>query len=283
MDLESVVTLKDDVDEQLDILSQQKEQVLEHSRRAAALTEELRADRSNMEEVLQALKSSYESALENAHVSLKNQVTASASQISKLEAMLVRQQAMLSSLGAAYAPLVKIRPRKIRSNSSSSRLISALENRRRAFDEEFGGGGLKEQPVESDDSRAVRYAELYMSELEDEVLNLRVHLMTELKLRTQLEADKKAVVGSDEAKKSLGVEVEDMIGFIAATSQLSLEEQDLAMTAVADKDSLVAVLNSLHRKAENEVMRLREKDAMRAKQSDNIAYISNISCNFVVV
>ena len=250
--LESVVTLRDEVEEQCELLKEQKEQLLQKSLDATQLLEDARNTNENAEFVVESLKRSYEEALTDANNALITQTTASNRQIQRLEKLLIQQQIQLAGLGAPYSPLVSLRSKSREAVEGSllslgGRTTLPIDRRRLAYLENLAGIPNEDDAHQYANDISTR--DTYLFQLEDEILNLRIHLASEIELRRRLEKEREAV--HDQLKRAEtyldGVEIPDEMEFINVTSSLSIEDQNLSLGKVADKLKMINSLNMLRR------------------------------------
>ena len=275
MDFESVVTLKGDVDEQYELLKEQKEQLLQKSLETANLLEEMRNSDENHDAILESLKRGYEEALANANAALTNQFIASNNQIRRLESLLIKQQVALTKLGAVYTPKVKMQSRLKTEPTTPMYGVQGkkslpIERRYQAYTEELTDSSG--ESIERVRLRPNRSLDSYVSQLEDEVLNLRIYLASEEELRNQIEKDllQLQVQLKNTQNRVDGIDIEDEIELVRATSNLSIEEQNSSLQSVADKCKMICTLNTLRRQVMEKNIVL-EKD-LRSKDGKLIIF-----------
>ena len=262
--LESVVTLKDEVEEEYELLREQREQLMKKSRDANQLLEDMRIRNENNYFVVESLKRSYEDALANANAALTNQAIASNHQIQRLEKLLTRQQMQLTRLGAVYYPRVKVRSGSKTAEQESPPGLGPtttipIERRRMAYLEDLASSPEEGNIQQSLGDKSVR--EPYLVQLEDEVLNLRIYLASETELRRALEMERQALYDQlkDVEANHTGVDIDDQMEFINATSLLSIEEQNSSLQKIADKHKMICSLNTLRRHGVERIAQL-ERD-----------------------
>lgn len=262
--LESVVTLKDEVEEEYELLREQREQLMKKSRDANQLLEDMRIRNENNYFVVESLKRSYEDALANANAALTNQAIASNHQIQRLEKLLTRQQMQLTRLGAVYHPRVKVRSGSKTAEQESPPGLGPtttipIERRRMAYLEDLASSPEEGNIQQSLGDKSVR--EPYLVQLEDEVLNLRIYLASETELRRALEMERQALYDQlkDVEANHTGVDIDDQMEFINATSLLSIEEQNSSLQKIADKHKMICSLNTLRRHGVERIAQL-ERD-----------------------
>jgi hypothetical protein len=271
-DFEHVIQLKDSIEEEKEIILEQREVLNEHSRRAAALVQELQGDKCDMEYALQTLKKSYDETLAASGRALESQCEASAAQIIKLENALVRQQMMLASLGLEYEPLVRNQrlgaykvphtPSPVQPRKRGRASVSPLRNRQLACKEEAPPRAKGRQHQEGPLIKGETATTAYVYQLEDEILNLRVFLSSEANIKKSFEAENIALhrrLLDLEDRFLKDTNAEDTESLVERTGVLSLEEQNTQLVKSVRKDALICVLNSMRRNVSSELDALKQE------------------------
>ena len=260
---ENVVTLKDEIEEEFELLRGQKEQLLKKSFETAQLLEDMRSRNENNDFMIESLKRSYEVALSNANNALANQTIASNHQIRRLEKLLIQQQIQLSRLGVAYSPVVKVRSNHKIAVGESKKTIP-IERRRLAYLETNSDSSDEGCAQQSPGGRALR--ESYLVQLEDEVLNLRIYLASEEELRRALEKERQALYDQlRHVEDDLdGIDISDEEEFIKATSSLSIEDQNISLQKTSNKRKMICSLNLLRRQCAERIYNLERVLAERS-------------------
>lgn len=257
--LENIVTVKDGMDEEFAILEEQKALVQEHNLKAAALVEELRGERADMEYVVESLRKSYEESLANSSAALESHCVASNKQVRKLEELLVKQQTLLASFGVQHESVFRIR-RSRQPKGQAPGESPALKNRRLAYREDVGGAVANARSIQSA-KRKLEF-EPYLTELEDEVLGLRIYLASEKQVRSMLETEnshlRERLVAFEKEFADTAEDESSFPAYVSKTSDLSLEEQNSLLGKVSSKLAMIALLNSMRRNAETDLRQAQE-------------------------
>ena len=265
-EVEKVILVKDDMEEQFQLLTEQKTQLLEHSQRTSSLLRDAQSERSEMERLLATLKSSFEASLSSALEELESQRLASRAQIRRLENLLVKQQSQLSLLGLGYKPNLKIKERS-EMPFRSKQGYSAYENRMRAYREELDSGS---NCMEVNDNRT---SVDYSSQLEDEILNLRVYLEAETAIRAAGENELRVLQDklSKLEKKSPEPDNRSAVQLIKDTEARGIEDQNEIFMTADFKDNLIAELNTLRRQQKDELIQMGYKlNALEGTACENL-------------